>query len=132
MLQRLAAALPGLGKPGSGRFFYPRRGYGQISESLFEAAKREGAEFIFDARVTEIDCEQGSVQAVTFEQRGETHRTPSPHIWSTLPITVTARAMTPPAPADILGAAAAMSFRGLILIYLVDCRRDSFTMADAA
>ena len=76
MLRKISAALPGLGKPGSGRFFYPRRGYGQISECLFESAKRGGAEFIFSVRVTGIDCEQGSVQAVSFEQRGETRRMP--------------------------------------------------------
>ena len=130
MLRKISAALPGLGKPGSGRFFYPRRGYGQISECLFESAKRGGAEFIFGVRVTGIDCEQGSVQAVSFEQRGETRRMPSHHIWSTLPITVTARAMTPEAPAEILSAASAMSFRGLILIYLA-LERDRFSEYDA-
>ena len=130
MLAKISAALPGLGKPGAGRFFYPRRGYGQISECLFEAARKEGAEFIFGARVTGIECEGGPVRAVTFEQRGETRRIPSEHVWSTLPITVTARAMTPPAPAEVLSAASAMSFRGLILIYLV-LERDRFSEYDA-
>ena len=70
------------------------------------------------------------MRAVTFEQRGETRRIPSEHVWSTLPITVTARAMTPPAPAEVLSAASAMSFRGLILIYLV-LERDRCSEYDA-
>ncbi len=130
MVRKLAAALPGLGKPGAGRFFYPRRGYGQISECLFEAARKQGAEFVFDARVRGIECEGERVRAVTFEQRGERQRMPSEHVWSTLPITVTARALTPQAPSEILSAASAMRFRGLILIYLL-LEQDRFSEYDA-
>ncbi|MFQ5666583.1 MAG: FAD-dependent oxidoreductase, partial [Candidatus Binatia bacterium] len=44
MMRRIVGALPGLKPPGTGRFFYPRHGYGQISRALAEAARGAGAE----------------------------------------------------------------------------------------
>lgn len=40
LLQRLAKP------PGAGTFYYPRRGYGQISEAYGEAAREQGAEIL--------------------------------------------------------------------------------------
>ena len=119
ILRKVASSIPGLKPPGAGRFYYPRLGYGEISEALYKAAAAAGAEFRFGARVTEIELEQNRISAVRFAQNNEQSRIPVTNLWSTLPITILARSIRPQAPANVLEAASAISFRGMILIYLV-------------
>ncbi len=130
MLRKILSSLPGLRSPTTNRFFYPRRGYGQISQRLCEAAQSRGAEFIFGARVTAIERDANQVRAVRYEKDGVEHTIPTTNLWSTLPITVLVRNMRPEAPAEVLGAASSLSYRGMILIYLA-LEQDRFTEYDA-
>ncbi len=130
MFRKLASALPGLKPREAGRFYYPRQGYGQISRRLYEAAKTTGAEFLFGARVTAIEREGDRVTAVRFEHAEKEHRIPATHVWSTLPITILVRSFRPQTPPAVLQAASIVSFRGMILIYLV-VEQDRFTEYDA-
>jgi protoporphyrinogen oxidase len=130
LLRKLATAVPGLKPAGAGRFFYPRCGYGQISERLHETACRHGAEFIFEARVTEVACERNGVAAVHYEHRGEQHTIRTNTVWSTLPVTLLARMLRPAAPAAVLDATSRICYRGMVLIYLV-LQQDRFTEYDA-
>ena len=130
MLRKVASSIPGLKPPGAGRFYYPRFGYGEISERLYKAAAAAGAEFRFGAGVAAIEREGSTITAVRFVQGGEERRIPATNVWSTLPITILARCIQPQAPAAILEAASKISFRGMILIYLV-LEQDRFTEYDA-
>jgi protoporphyrinogen oxidase len=130
ILRKVANAVPGLKKPGAGRFFYPRRGYGQISERIFEAAKAVGAEFLFGARVLAVEREAGRVTAVRYELEGKEHVITTNNIWSTLPVSLLVRSMRPEAPQQILDAGKGISFRGMILIYLT-LEQDQFSEYDA-
>jgi protoporphyrinogen oxidase len=130
MLRKILSSLPGLRSPTTGRFFYPRRGYGQISQRLCEVAQSKGAEFIFGARMTAIERDGNQVRAVRYEKDGAEHTIPTANLWSTLPVTVLVRSMRPEAPAEILRAASSISYRGMILIYLV-LEQDHFTEYDA-
>ena len=130
MLRKLANAVPGLKRPGAGRFFYPRHGYGQISERIAEEAATAGAEFIHGAKVTGVDCEGGRVHAVRFERNGAEQVLTADHVWSTLPVGLLLRSLRPAPPADVLAAAGKISFRGMILIYLV-LEQEQFTEYDA-
>lgn len=130
MIRKVAAAIPGLKPPGAGRFFYPRRGYGQISERLYEAAKASGAEFVFGARVAAIEREGDRVHGVCYERAGQEQTLSTPHVWSTLPISLLVRGLRPEAPEEILRAASSISFRGMVLIYVV-LEQDRFTEYDA-
>jgi len=130
MVRKIAAAIPGLKPPGAGRFLYPRRGYGQISQRLYEEASAAGAEFLFGARVTAIEREGNRITAVRYERDGEEYRIPTAHVWSTLPISLLVRGVRPEAPAEVLRAASSIAFRGMILIYLV-LEQDQFTEYDA-
>lgn len=102
---------------GSRWFYYPRRGYGQLSEALCEAAKNSGAEFLFGARVTRIQHDGRRVAAVSYESAGSPAAVDCQAMLSTLPVNYLARCLDPP-PAE-LEAAGRMLFRGMILIYLV-------------
>jgi protoporphyrinogen oxidase len=130
MFGKILNAVPGLKKPGSGRFFYPRKGYGQISEALRAAAERAGAQILLGARVTAVAREGQHVTGVRCAQGGAEQFLPSSRVWSTLPISTLARAMQPPAPAEVLAAAGKITFRGMILVYLV-LEQDQFTEYDA-
>jgi len=130
MLRKVASSIPGLKPPGAGRFYYPRLGYGEISECLYKAAAAAGAEFRFGAQVTAIERDENGVTAVRFLQNNEESRMPVANLWSTLPITLLARGMRPQAPAAILEAASKISFRAMILIYLV-LEQNQFTEYDA-
>ena len=130
MFRKVASSIPGLKPPGAGRFYYPRFGYGEISECLYKAAAAAGAEFRFGTRITAIECEENLVTAVRVMQNNEEIRIPAANVWSTLPVTVLARCIRPQAPAAILEAASQISFRGMILIYLV-LEQNRFSEYDA-
>jgi protoporphyrinogen oxidase len=54
MIKRVLSAIPGLRPPGSGRFFYPKHGYGQISEAFARAAQKAGANIMLNTRLESI------------------------------------------------------------------------------
>ena len=130
LLAKLTNAIPGLKRPGAGRFFYPKHGYGEISERIAQAAVKSGAEFLHGARVLGVDCEGGRARAVRFERNGSEQILAADHVWSTLPVSLLLRGLNPQPPADVLAAAANISFRGMILIYLV-LEQEQFTEFDA-
>lgn len=130
MLRKVAKQIPGLKPPGAGQFYYPRRGYGQISQSLYEAARAAGADFKFGARFTAIERDGSGVKAVRYQLGGQELEIPTRTVWSTLPINLLVRSMSPEAPGDVRDAASNISFRGMILIYLV-LDQDQFGTYDA-
>jgi len=130
MIRKIASSIPGLKPPSAGKFYYPRRGYGEISERLYEGACKGGAEFLFSAKITGIEREGQKVTAVRYEQNGSEHVIKAGLIWSTLPLTVLANCMRPEAPPEVRAAATKIDFRGMILIYLV-LEQQQFTEYDA-
>ncbi|MBF9033169.1 FAD-dependent oxidoreductase [Rhodobacterales bacterium HKCCE2091] len=130
ILMKMARMLPGLASPTTGKFYYPRRGFGQIVEATEAAARQHGVRFRYGAEITRIERDGGRVRAVwTREAEGEV-RHESDQIFSTIPLTRLVNMIDPAPPAEILEAAAGMRFRGMILIYLV-LETDQFTEYDA-
>lgn len=117
MMKKVVGLVPGLKKSGAGRFFYPRGGYGQISECIAGKAVECGAEIRFSSSVKKV--ETGSTKRVTFESNGSIETIETDHIWSTIPITALINAVDPSAPQDVKDAAAKTSFRAMILVYLI-------------
>lgn len=130
MARKALSALPGLKTQGSGRFFYPRQGYGQISEAYHRAAARSGAEVLLNARLESIETVEGAVQRVRYLRDGQYLFLPADHVWSTIPITVLARSVRPSPPQELLQAAEVLSYRGMILIYLL-LEQERFSEYDA-
>jgi protoporphyrinogen oxidase len=85
-------------------FWYPRRGYGQISEALADAAVAAGAHIELGARVDRIDLESRTVEAGG-------RRCSAGSIWSTLPLPLLARLAG--------GPTSSLRFRAMSLVYLV-------------
>jgi protoporphyrinogen oxidase len=130
LFRKALAAVPGLKREGSGRFFYPRLGYGQICEAYARAAQAAGTNFHFNARVQSVDIGADGQHTVHYEHDGRATSVSGDHIWSTIPITALARCLTPAPPAEYLQAADRMDYRAMILIYLV-LEQDQFSEYDA-
>ena len=114
----------------SGRFYYPRKGFGEIASRLHDAAGGGGAEFLLGARVTGIEWSGERICAVRYERDGAQMRLEPRHVWSTLPLSLMVRSMEPVAPAQVLAAASEIQFRAMILVYLV-LEQKQFTEYDA-
>lgn len=130
ILKKVLGQVPGFKKPRTGGFFYPRKGFGQISESLKRDAEAAGARFEMNAQVVRIEHEDGRVRAVVWSRDGVERREETDAVWSTLPISLLARMLSPAAPPQVLEAAGRIRSRGMILVYLV-LEQDQFTEYDA-
>lgn len=113
-------------------FYSPRRGYGQISEALADAANAAGAEIRFGSEVRLVGADRDGVDVVLTDGR----ELRAALVASSLPLPVLVRACgsdsrvdgrVPPA---VLDAASALEFRALVLVYLV-LERHRFTPFDA-
>jgi len=131
MVRKVLNAVPGLKPPGAGRFYYPRRGYGQISEAYYCAALKAGAKVRLGATVAGVERDQnGGTVAVRIREQEEETRLPARQILSTIPLSILVRSISPAPPDDVLAAAAALRSRAMLLIYLV-LETERFTEFDA-
>jgi protoporphyrinogen oxidase len=130
MARKVLSAVPGFKPPGSGRFFYPRRGYGQICEAYYLTAQRAGAEFHLRAGVKSVEIEGNNSITVCYEKDGKLQSINSDYCWSTIPITVLAGCLKPAPPDEYLRAARQIDYRSMLLIYLV-LEQNQFTEYDA-
>jgi protoporphyrinogen oxidase len=112
--------------PERGTFFYPRRGFGEISDELAHAAMAEGVAFHFGASVASVASHEHTVE--TTADDGQVFA--SEHVFSTLPMPALVRAMGADAPVEVADAVRALQFRGLVLVYLV-LDRPRYTEYDA-
>ncbi|WP_234571695.1 FAD-dependent oxidoreductase [Rhodohalobacter sp. 614A] len=111
-------------------FYYPKKGFGQITEALYEKAEENGATFLFNARVKNLVTENGTAKSVIFEEKNVEKEIKADYIWSTLPITLMAYGLKPEADKTIMEAAKRMKFRSMVLIYLF-IEKNRFTEFDA-
>jgi len=130
MIQKIVRAVPGFKRPGGGRFFYPRNGFGMISEAYAQAAVRNGTRLKLLSSVAGVETVGGRVRAVkAIGPTGEEWVT-AQFVFSTLPVSQLLRLLQPGAPEPVLRSACSLRFRAMILIYLV-LETDRFTEYDA-
>ena len=130
MMQKIFTALSGSKNGGKGRFFYPRHGYGQISEAYYRGARDAGADIRLNSRVQSVQIENTATRVVYQDRDGQTLTLDADHVWSTIPITLLAKCLKPAVPPEILQAAEAIRYRAMILIYLV-LEQERFSEFDA-
>lgn len=117
MVKKVLAVVPGFKTPGAGRFFYPRGGFGQISRAIGDEARKLGVKLELNSTVQKIEL--GENQVVTFETNGKSESIEVDYVWSTIPLTVLAKIVEPKAPAEVIEASRKISYRAMVLIYLV-------------
>jgi protoporphyrinogen oxidase len=130
MLRKVVRAVPGLRPPGGGRFFYPRLGYGQICGAYHETAANLGVDVRLETTVTAIELRDGRVSSVCLRHGSATARQRTRHVLSTIPLPALVKTIRPAAPPEILGAADALRYRAMVLVYLA-LETDRFTEYDA-
>lgn len=130
ILAKMIRMLPGMKGQTTGRFYYPRRGFGQISEAMVEASQRAGAHYEFGADIIRIERDGNKVTGLVTKGPDGEVRHVSDQVYSTIPLTTAIRLMDPPAPENVQAAAQAIKFRGMILVYLI-LGTDQFTEYDA-
>jgi hypothetical protein len=113
MLKRL---LPGGGSGGGastkGVFYYPRGGFGQISEALAAGALEHGARLMLSKTVTKLNL-GASQHRVELESPDGKCSVSAESVWSTLPIPLLARVCEPAAPPEVI--TRALRFRAMLL-----------------
>ncbi len=128
ILMKMTKMLPGLRSETAGRFFYPKKGFGQIVADMGLKAEANGAQFEFGSNITRIERDGNKAVAIWTKDGDEEVRHATDTIWSSIPITTLVRLLD--APAEVQAAADAIEFRGMILIYLI-LETDQFTEYDA-
>ncbi len=136
----LGRLIPTVGGRARGKaFYYPRGGFGQISEALMEAASKKGATVHLGATVRRVSLlEEGfRVEAEGSRPAGLSENRPSnafilecDQVWSTLPLPVLVQVLDPPPPASVLEAGSRLLSRAMVLVYLL-LDQDRFTPYDA-
>ena len=120
MMRKVFGALPGFKITGSGRFFYPRHGFGQISEAFCKAALEAGAQIYLNAKVKAVEINpSGQQHRIIFEKDLLQHIIEADNVWSTIPITTLVRMLEPAPPPALLQATTQIDYRSMILVYLV-------------
>lgn len=117
---------------GAGMFYYPRRGFGQITTAYADAARAKGAEFLLEASVERLEPPSAGSAApwrVRVSQRGTPRIIEADQVWSTIPITMLSR-LTDGAPPELASAAPGIDYRAMLLVYL-RLDTDRFTPIDA-
>lgn len=132
LVKKVLNQVPGLKKKGSGRFFYPRGGFGAITTAYAEAAKKDGAEILAGWTAKSLVSPAGDATPwkVTVTRGKDEKVLEADHLWSTLPVTLIAKMIDPAAPKEIAAAAASLSYRAMVLVYL-ELDVDQFTEFDA-
>jgi len=95
-------------------FWYPRRGFGTISERLADGAAQAGAELRYRTAAERVELAPGQV-TVTLAG-GET--VSARRVWSTIPLPALAAMADPAPPAAVREAAGRLGFRAMLLVYL--------------
>lgn len=127
MARKVIGLVPGFKSPGAGHFYYPRKGYGQITTSMADAARELGADIRLRTRVRKLRL--GPPHLIEIECDDRVTLIEADHVWSTIPLNVLARITEPP-PVHVIEANDQIAYRAMILIYLVIGQRQ-FTPFDA-
>lgn len=95
------------------QFLYPRRGFGQISSVLADAAGEAGAAIRLGSAVTGISESNGLLDIST----GSNRVVGAGLVLSTIPLTLLARFLEPPP--ELRAALSVLEYRAMVLVYLI-------------
>ena len=116
-------------------YLYPREGFGQLCDSMADAAVQAGARLRLGSAAERIEIGQGEVSVRL--GRSEYHSAAAErsgwsadsmldgtwlrtrHVFSTLPLPLLARMTTPGAPYEAVDASGNLKFRAIVLVYVV-------------
>ncbi|MGE0183748.1 MAG: NAD(P)/FAD-dependent oxidoreductase [Parvularculaceae bacterium] len=130
LMRKIFAALPGLKSPTTGKFYYPRGGFGVICDRIGAAANASGATIRLNSRVEGVEIVGNRVRSISVRSGDTVRQTPVDAVWSTLPLTTLVKAAGDAPPRDVREAADSIRYRGMILVY-IELDIDQYTEFDA-
>ena len=130
MARKILNSVPGFKTKQGGRFFYPRRGYGAITEAYAREAEAAGADLKMRTSVAAVETCDRRLRGIRMAGAAGEEHIEVRQALSTIPVSQLVRVMQPAAPREVLEAAGHLRFRSMILIYLV-LGTDQFTEYDA-
>lgn len=115
------AVIPSKGKVVSliDEFMYPRDGFGRFSDRMADFVRASGNDIQLGAGVERVHREGNQVTAITVSTDEGTERIEADHFISSIPLTLLAQIMDPPAPPEIIEAAKSLTFRNVITVNLM-------------
>ena len=129
LVRKALGAVPGLKRGGAGRFYYPRKGFGQISSAYACAGAEHGVSLLLQANVAAIQA-RGRDSTVSAVIGGRQEEFSAHHVLSTIPVPQLVRLVQPAAPGRVHEAASTLQYRAMLLVYLV-LEAERFTEFDA-
>lgn len=112
-------------RPAGRIFYYPRRGYGQIAESLAETAITRGVDLRLSSPINQLIIKDSAVGVCSTNSVIEVG-----NVLSSIPLPALTSALQPPPPSEVVDAIATQRTRGMVIAYLV-VPRDQYTPFDA-
>ena len=100
-------------------FIYPKRGPGQLWETMAERVRELGGSIVFNSRVTGITREGGAVTSVVIEQNDTTKTVPCDYLFSSMAVKDLVKALGSAVPPDVQRIAAALPYRDFITVGLL-------------
>lgn len=142
IMKKLMLKLPGIRGNSAGRFFYPKRGFGQISDRLAEDVIDEGGRIYLNHKIVPVRqaAEHATEKPLRIKLGNQdvfivgVDRAPPNNVekfsrltgdlevdfvFSTIPITSLIECVHPPAPAEILDSIQKITYRAMVLLYMV-------------
>lgn len=109
------------GRKGRGAsFYYPREGFGAICEAASKRIVELGGRILLGTEVTGVrPAIEDRCSSVSFDRGGSTEVLHAGMVFSTIPVTDLTGMLEPAAPEGIADASAGLSFRSMVLCYLV-------------
>lgn len=105
------------------QFMYPRFGFGRFSERMADSITTAGNEINLRHGVEKILLDGDRVRAVQVRTDRGTRIIEGKHFISSIPLTVLVKIMEPAAPADVIAAADALTFRDIITVNVMFRKR---------
>jgi protoporphyrinogen oxidase len=107
-------------------FEYPRLGPGQMWEAFQTRIALRGGSVELETTVTTIEHDGARVSAIVVERAGTSTAHAPSHVISTMPMRHLVRALSPPAPPEIIAAADKLRYRDFLTVALIVDQRDVF------
>jgi protoporphyrinogen oxidase len=101
-------------------FFYPALGPGQLCEALRETAEKSGGRYRLGLSVEEIRHSENKITDILVcDPAGKRETLPGDFFLSSLPLPELIRKLRPLPPPPVLAAAAGLTFRSFVIVYLI-------------
>ena len=95
-------------------FYYPRRGYGQITEALAETAIAQGVNIRLSSPIERLTVNETAVDIYFRDTRVQVQT-----VLSSIPLPSLAATLQPPPPSEVIEAIASQRTRGMVIAYLL-------------